>query len=81
MYGFESLRNSANTGGLANGKLGGVSDVTLDGQTDLVITFAPYSTNRIYLKAFVGDEYSWDHWDRDKDGDYPSPVNSEGHAR
>ena len=42
MYGFESLRNSANTGGLANGKLGGVSDVTLDGQTDLVITFAPY---------------------------------------
>lgn len=81
MYGFESLRNSANTGGLANGKLGGVSDVTLDGQTDLIITFAPYSTNRIYLKAFVGDEYSWDHWDRDKDGDYPSPVNSEGHAR
>jgi len=72
MYGFESLRNSANTGGLANGKLGGVSDVTLDGQTDLVITFDTHiAQTGSNLKAFVGDEYSWDHWDRDKDGDYP----------
>lgn len=72
MYGFESLRNTANTGGLASGRLGGVSDVTFDGETDLVVRFAPYSTDRIYLKAFVGDEYDWDHWNQDKDGTYPS---------
>lgn len=72
MYGFESLRNTANTGGLASGRLGGVSDVTFDGETDLVVRFTPYSADRIYLKAFVGDEYEWDHWNRDRDGTYPS---------
>ncbi len=79
MYGFESLRNSANTGGLANGKLGGVSDVSFDRQTDLILTFAPYSMERIYLKSFVGDAYSKDHWDPDPDGVYPLPADSGGH--
>lgn len=78
MYGFESLRNTMNTGGLASGKLGGVSDVTFDGETDLIVRFAPYSTDRIYLRAFVGDEYNWDHWNQDKESVYPSPVVSEG---
>ena len=73
MYGYESLRNTANTGGLASGRLGAVSDVTFDGGTDLVVRFAPYSSDRIYLKAFTGYEYSWDHWDSDKEGLYPSP--------
>lgn len=77
MYGFEALRNTANTGGLANGRLGGVSDVNLDGETDLTVRFAPYSADRIYLKAFTGDEYSWDHWDRDRDGLYNSPSDTE----
>lgn len=77
MYGFESLRNTANTGGLASGRLGGVSDVSFDGETDLTVRFAPYSAERIYLRAFVGDEYSWDHWDRDQSGTYISPEISD----
>lgn len=77
MYGFESLRNTANTGGLAGGQLGGVSDVSFDGETDLTIRFAPYSTDRIYLKSFTGDNYNWDHWDKDADGTYPVPEDTE----
>lgn len=79
MYGFESLRNSANTGGLANGQLGGVSDVYIDGQTDLIVRFAPYSSDRIYLRSFVGDAYDWNHWSRDQENMYPSPDNMDAH--
>lgn len=79
MYGFESLRNSANTGGLANGQLGGVSDVYIDGQTDLIVRFAPYSSDRIYLRSFVGDSYDWDHWSRDLENMYPAPDNTDAH--
>ena len=79
MYGFESLRNSANTGGLANGQLGGVSDVYIDGQTDLIVRFAPYSSDRIYLRSFVGDAYDWNHWSRDQENMYPAPDNMDAH--
>lgn len=64
MYGFEALRNRPNTGGIAEGQLGGVSSVITDGETDLELIFTPYSTDTIYLKAFVGDRYSVDHWER-----------------
>lgn len=73
MYGFEALRNSYNIGGLANGQLGNVSDVTLDGETDLVLRFAPYTTGRIYLKSFTGYSYDWNHWNEDDTGWYSSP--------
>ena len=45
------------TGGLTNGRLGGVSSVRLDYETDLVLEYVPYSNGRIYLKNFVGAEY------------------------
>lgn len=45
------------TGGLVNGRLGGVSSVRLDYETDLTVEFAPYTYDRIYLKSFVGAEY------------------------
>lgn len=81
MYGFEALKNSANTGGLASGKLGNVSDVRFDGGTDLMVRFTPYSTDRIYLKSYVGESYSWDHWDRDEEGLYTSPVSGKSCGR
>lgn len=45
------------TGGLTSGRLGGVSSVRLDYETDLVLEYVPYSNGRIYLKDFVGAEY------------------------
>lgn len=45
------------TGGLVNGRLGGVSSVRLDYETDLTLEFVPYTYDRIYLKTFVGAEY------------------------
>lgn len=46
-----------NTGGLVNGRLGGVNSVRLDYETDLTLKFVPYTYDRIYLKTFIGAEY------------------------
>ncbi|MDE6750961.1 MAG: transglutaminase-like domain-containing protein [Lachnospiraceae bacterium] len=48
---------SANTGGLTNGKLGSVSSVRLDLETDLIVEFAPYNDERVYLKTLEGGIY------------------------
>lgn len=54
------------TGGLVNGRLGGVNSVRLDYETDLTLEFVPYTYDRIYLKTFVGTEYVpyQNHWAR-----------------
>ncbi len=46
-----------NTGGLTNGKLGGVSAIRLDYNTDLTVEFTPYTYDRVYLKTFAGAKY------------------------
>lgn len=58
------------TGGLSNGRLGGVSSVRPDYQTDLIVTFAPYSYETIYLKAFVGTDYLGNSWSNNR----PDPL-------
>lgn len=45
------------TGGLVNGRLGGVNSVRLDYEPDLNLEFVPYTYDRIYLKTFVGAAY------------------------
>lgn len=50
------------TGGISNGKLGGVSSVRPDYQTDLIVTFVPYAYETVYLKAYVGSEYTGSAW-------------------
>ncbi len=45
------------TGGLLNGRLGGVSSVVFDYNTDLTVKLAPYTYGRIYLKTYTGAEY------------------------
>lgn len=47
-----------NTGGLATGKLGGVSSIQLDYNTDITVEFTPYTEDRMYFKNFIGLEYS-----------------------
>ncbi len=58
MLGFYGLINFyPNSGGLSTGELGGVSSIRLDYQTDLTVTFTPYSNSMIYIRNFVGDYY------------------------
>ena len=47
-----------NTGGLASGKLGGVSSIHLDYNTDVTVEFTPYSMDTVYIKNFIGMTYS-----------------------
>nr|MBQ8252052.1 transglutaminase domain-containing protein [Lachnospiraceae bacterium] len=51
------------TGGLSEGRLGGVSSVRPDYQTDLTVTFVPFSTETLYLRAYVGQTYTGSSWD------------------
>lgn len=45
-------------GGISGGKLGTVSTIYLDNETDLLIRMAPYTSDRIYLKSFTGVRYN-----------------------
>ena len=44
-------------GGLKSGILGGISAVSLDYETDLEVTYVPYSSDRFYLRSFTGTDY------------------------
>lgn len=54
---FSFLNRYEATGGLSRGKLGGVSSITPDYETDLTVTFVPYSSDSIYLRAYTGMLY------------------------
>lgn len=59
MLGFLGIMNFyPNNGGMDSGKLGGVSTVRLDYQPDLEVEFTPYTTNRIYVRNFIGMTYT-----------------------
>lgn len=46
-----------NSGGLTGGRLGGVSSIRLDYNTDIIVDFTPYSYEPVYLKKFTGETY------------------------
>lgn len=70
MNGFSGYFNSYYaTGGISGGKLGGVREVTLDFQTDLIVRYVPYANESLYLKAFVAGTYNKNQWIRVKDFD------------
>ena len=50
------------SGGLSEGRLGGVSSVRPDYETDLTITFVPFSYETLYLKAYTGQTYTGSQW-------------------
>ena len=50
------------TGGLSGGRLGGVSQVRPDFQTDLEVTFVPINYEAVYLKGFTGTNYQASGW-------------------
>ncbi|MBR5896395.1 MAG: transglutaminase domain-containing protein, partial [Lachnospiraceae bacterium] len=56
---FDSYQS---TGGLAGGRLGGVSQVRPDFETNLEVTFVPISYDTIYLKGYTGTFYQSSGW-------------------
>lgn len=80
--GFSSLLNRYDsTGGLNHGQLGGVGSVRPDYQTDLTVSFVPYSYESIYLKGFVGTYYATNRFlPFEEDPRYLSYIAGEGYA-
>lgn len=73
LLGFSGMFNHyAATGGISGGQLGGISNVRPDYMTDLLVSFAPYSNEAIYLKAYTGGIYGDNQWE--------SIYNFEGNA-
>lgn len=72
-----------NTGGLVNGRLGGVNSVRLDYEKDLTLEFVPYTYDRIYLKTFVGAEYIpyENHWSIEDETAYAEGWNTDTATR
>lgn len=63
LLGFSALYNRyRSTGGMSAGRLGGVSNVTPDYQTDLMVSFTPYTNEAVYLKAYTGGRYGDNQW-------------------
>ena len=57
--GISGFFNKGDTiGGMKSGKLGDVSTVYLDYQTDLVLEITPYNYDTVYLKSFTGVMYN-----------------------
>lgn len=64
LLGFEGMYNHyASTGGMSGGKLGGVSNIRPDYLPDLIVSYTPYSTDGIYLKAYTGGRYGDNEWE------------------
>lgn len=64
LWGF--FNNFQGTGGVNGGKLGGVRQVTMDFETDLIVTYVPYSLDAVYLKGYVGEHYTGSEWQQTK---------------
>ena len=52
------FRNRDNTGGMSDGSFGNVNSIFFDGNTDLEITFVPYTRNAVYLPTYTAPWYN-----------------------
>lgn len=79
LYGLRSFFENEDTGigGLSQGSLGQAGTVTSDYQTDLIVTFAPYAYETVYLKSWVGTTYTGNRWENVFNEDTWSDVFSE----
>ena len=58
MVGIMGLINYyPNNGGLSTGELGGVSYINLDYETDIRVTYTPYTYDTLYIRNFMGIDY------------------------
>ncbi|MCR5508340.1 MAG: transglutaminase-like domain-containing protein [Lachnospiraceae bacterium] len=51
-------------GGINGGRLGGVRSISPDYDTDLTVTFVPYTFETLYLRGYVGQQYAFDRWNQ-----------------
>lgn len=62
-FGFSGLFNKYYaTGGLSEGRLGGIYSVRPDYEDDLLVTYEPVSSDPVYLRGFVGVGYTDRQW-------------------
>lgn len=62
-YGIDALfEENIASGGIGRGNLASNATVRPDYETDLILTFTPYSTKTIYLKAYTGVRYGDNRW-------------------
>ena len=69
------LNRYDSTGGISSGRLGGIGSVRPDFETDLSVTFSPYTFNTMYLKGFTGSFYSQNQWFNNTYFDYEIMTN------
>lgn len=63
MLGFRSFfPNLYTRGGMSGGYLGNIAAIRPDEQTDLIVRFTPYSTEPVYLKGYMGIQYTKNQW-------------------
>lgn len=63
MMGFRSFyRNAYTRGGMSGGQLGNIAAVRPDNETDLIVRFAPYSSQPVYIKGYTGIRYGDSEW-------------------
>lgn len=56
--GFAGFFNQyESTAGINSGRLGGIGSVRLDYETDLEVTYVPYSYSPVYLRTFIASDY------------------------
>ena len=55
-------------GGISGGKLGGVRSVSPDYETDLEVTFVPYTFETLYLKGYTSWFYTGNSWEAPLEG-------------
>ena len=61
--GIRMFFDTEGQGGLNSGRIGDVGIIHMDYETDLIVTFVPTSSNRQYLRNYVGVKYTEDSWD------------------
>ncbi len=59
---FAFFNRYESTGGIGEGKLGGVREVQMDFEPDLEIHMVPDNEDGVYLKGFVGEVYANNQW-------------------
>ncbi len=58
-HGISALWNDdIGSGGVNNGSFGNVNSISYDGNTDLEVSFVPYSSEPVYLRSYVADYYN-----------------------
>lgn len=52
------FNNRDNRGGMSDGSFGDVNSIFFDGNTDLEVTFVPYTSNAVYLPTYTAPWYN-----------------------